>query len=25
MPTDRYDERHVQKVLQAARKLSGLI
>jgi DNA-binding IclR family transcriptional regulator len=25
MPAERYDERHVQKLLQAARKLSGLV
>lgn len=25
MPTERYDEQHVQKVLQSARKLSGLV
>jgi DNA-binding IclR family transcriptional regulator len=25
MPTERYDEQHVQKVLQAARKLSSLV
>lgn len=25
MPTERYDEQHVQKVLQAARKLSGMV
>ena len=25
MPTERYDEQYVQKVLQAARKLSGLV